>query len=404
MAVIGKNEGRRGLLKVLLVGEPDMKRQQVAEVLKSLGDPALDLSEADHDGSGASPASAPDVAIVLFNGDEEASLRYLQTHSEGPSRPALFSLMEQRSQALMRRALRAGADELLFMPLEPADAARALLKVSEARRKEERRGGGTIISIVSTVGGVGVTSLTANLALALRHTLNKRVVAVDLDLQTGALGTFLNLEPDRTILQLCKSDRKLDSIQLETALAKHTSGLYLLAAPKRIEEAELVHEGTVGEVFELLRQLFDFVVVDCGGYVDENAVTAWEHSDLVLYVLEQSIASARCAWRFLDLFGRLGLAGAEPQFIVNRYHPHHPIGEAQISSTLGRPLFARMPDDERTLERVQMRAQDLWQVAPASPLARAVERLARQLNSGGPGAVQSTSLFGRLLSAIGTRN
>ena len=143
--------------------------------------------------------------------------------------------------------------------------------------------------MVSTVGGVGVTSLVGNLALALRRNLNKRVAVVDLDLQTGGLAVFLNLEPERTIMQLCENERKLDSIQLEAALTKHPSGIYLLAAPKRIEDSELVSDKTIAAVLDLLRQLFDFVIVDCGGYIDENAVAAWERSDFLFYVLDQSI-------------------------------------------------------------------------------------------------------------------
>jgi pilus assembly protein CpaE len=355
--------------------------------------------------SGTNGGPPPDVTMVLFNGgNEEASLNFLQAQAEASPRPVLFALVHERSPVLMRRILRAGADELLFLPLEPGDATRALLKISETRRRAERQAGGVIVSMVSTVGGVGVTSLAGNLALALRYTLNKRVAVVDLDLQAGSMAVFLNLEPERSIMQLCESDRRLDSIQLESALTKHPSGIYLLAAPKRIEDSELVADRTIGEVLDLMRQLFDFVIVDCGGYIDENAVAAWERSDHLFYLLDQSIAAARCAWRFVDLFGRLGLAGVEPNFILSRFLPHHPISEAQITHTLGRPIYAKIPRDEKVLERMQLRAQDLWQVGSGSPLARAIEELARRLAMGGEVvAEQSGSLVSRLLAALGGR-
>lgn len=409
MAVLAnKDEGQRGALRVLLVGEADEKRQEVKSALASLGDPSLEIVEAvPGPGRAANGGPPPDVTMVLFNGgNEEASLAYLQSEAEddSPSRPVLFALVQERSPVLMRRILRAGADELLFLPLDIGDATRALLKISETRRKAERQTGGVVISLVSTVGGVGVTSLTANLALALRYTLNKRVAVVDLDLQTGGLAVFLNLEPERTIMQLCEGDRKLDSIQLESALTKHPSGIYLLAAPKRIEDSELVADKTIGAVLDLMRQLFDYVLVDCGGYIDENAVAAWERSDHLFYLLDQSIAAARCAWRFVDLFGRLGLSGVEPAFILGRYQPHHPISEEQITHTLGRPIYAKIPRDEKVLERVQLRAQDLWQVGPGSPLARAVEDLARRLASGGEATTEHGGIMSRLLSAFGQRN
>src|ERR1700730_6348684 len=382
-----KTEGRRGALRVLLVGEAEDRRHEVKIALASLGDPPLEIIETAPGVSSPTNGGAPaGGTLVVFNGgNEEASLNYLQQQSEGSPRAILFALVHERSPVLMRRILRAGADELLFLPMDAGDATRALLKISETRRRAERQAGGVIIALVSTVGGVGVTSLTANMGLALRYTLNKRVAVVDLDLQTGGLAVFLNLEPERTIMQLCASERKLDSIQLESALTKHSSGIYLLAAPKRIEDSELVSDKSIGAVLDLMRELFDFVVVDCGGYIDENAVAAWERSDHLFYVLDQSIAAARCAWRFVDLFGRLGLSGVEPNFILSRFVPHHPITEEQITHTLGRPIYAKIPRDEKVLERMQLRAQDLWQVGPGSPLTRSIEDLARRLVSGGEG-------------------
>jgi len=407
VSVLGaKNDAKHGALRVLLIGEAEERRTEVRLALAALGDPPLDISESTPSGNGSNGGPPFDVVMILFDGgNEEIALNLMQAQSEAPNRPVLFALAQERSPVLMRRILRAGADELLFLPLDPGDATRALLKISETRRRAERETGGVIVSMVSTVGGVGVTSLVANLALALRYTLNKRVATVDLDLQTGGLAVFLNLEPERTIMQLAESDRRLDSIQLESVLTKHPSGVYLLAAPKRIEDSELVSDRTVGAALELMRQLFDFVVVDCGGYIDENAVAAWERSDHLFYLLDQSIAAARCAWRFIDLFARLGLSGIEPNFLLSRYQPHHPISEEQITHTLARPIFAKIPRDEKVLERAQLRATDLWQVGQGSVLARSIEDLARRLASGNEVSEESAGgLMSRLISAFGGRS
>ncbi len=245
----------------------------VRDALAALGDPILAIEEVEPDLEVAAEAtdSSFDVTMVLFNGNDELSLSYLNGRAGQEPRPALFALLHDRSPDLMKRVLRAGADELLFLPLDPGDATRALLKISETRRREEVHvGGGQIVSLVSLIGGTGVTSLAANLALALRYAFDKRVAVVDLDLQTGGMSVFLNLEPERTIMALVEGTRKLDSIQLESALSKHASGVYLLAAPKRIEDSELVSDVTVGATLELMRQLFDFVIVDCGTHIDEN--------------------------------------------------------------------------------------------------------------------------------------
>ena len=407
MSSLGKkNDAKHGGLKVQLVGHSDEYRMEVRDALSALGDPVLNIEEIEPDPD-ATPDLAHDVTMVVFNGNDELSLSYLNSRAGQEPRPPLFALLHDRSPDLMKRVLRAGADELLFLPLDAGEATRALLKISESRRREEVHvGSGTIISLVSLIGGTGVTSLAANLGLALRYAFDKRVAVVDLDLQTGGLSVYLNLEPERTIMALVEGTRKLDSIQLESALSKHASGIYLLAAPKRIEDSELVTDATVGATLDLMRQLFDFVIVDCGTHIDSNTVAAWERSSNLFYVLDQSIGAARCAWRFVDLVGRLGLTGVEPNFILSRFIPTHPITEDQLCHTLAASIYTRIPRDEKVLERVQLSAQDLWQVAPNSPLAKSVEDLARRLEVGAEstGADSSNSLVSRLLNVIGARS
>ena len=399
------SDERRGALRVLLVGEEEGRRAEVRKTLAVLPDPQLEVFEAAPKASEAGNGGAPaDVEIVVFSGSEEGPLKYLQNQAAHSPRPMLFALLSEREPNLMRRVLRAGADELLFFPLDVGDATRALLKISEARRRVERQTGGSIVSLVSTVGGVGVTTLSANLALAMKR-LDKRVALIDLNLQGAGLPVFLNLEPNRTITDVADPQKKLDSIQLESALTKHASGLYVLAAPKRIEDSELISDVTVTGVLDIMRQLFDEVIVDCGSHISAATVVVWERSDRLFYLIDQSIRAARCAWRFTELYKRLGLHGAEPAFVLSRFNPQHPISAEQMANTLARPVFAKIPRDDKAMERMLLRAEDLWQSAPNSALAHAVEELAVRVASGKPDgeAEHADGMLSRLFSAIGVR-
>ena len=98
--------------------------------LQGLPEPPLDITEKSPDGHDAAGNGngngngkshvpvKPDVVMVVFNGDEEESLNYLQGVGEKEPRPAIFALLQERSPGLMKRVLRAGADELLFLPLD----------------------------------------------------------------------------------------------------------------------------------------------------------------------------------------------------------------------------------------------------------------------------------------------
>jgi len=402
-AISPKSLDQHRTLRVQLVSESEQERARVRTVLGKVSDPVLEISELPPNGVVESGQEA-DLAMVMFGSEEAGPLGYLQAQSERTPRPLLCALLPERSSALMRRVLHAGADELMFLPLEEAEVARILMKISERQRRAARHDGGVLYSVTSLTGGAGVSTLSANLTLALGYALEKGAAAVDLDLQNGGLSIALQLDPEHSILPLAEYAHKLDSIQLEASLTKHPLGIYLLAAPKRIEDAEQVSETTVVAVLNLMRQLFEFVIVDCGQRVDENAVAAWERSSGVLYVIDQSLVAARSAHRFAELFGRLGLHGTEPRYILNGFDAQSAISESRLAEVVGEPFFAKIPREEKLLERAQLRKQSVWQAGANSAYVRAVESLAGRLRSrrdkvAAPGA----GFFGRLMGGFGAR-
>ena len=403
MASIDVNNAKKATLRIELVGQSPELRDAAKNALSRVTEPQLQIIDPVEDGSatGEGAEKEPiDVAIVLFDGDTDKSIDYLERLSGQNPQPALFGLLKERSPGLMKRLIRAGADELLFLPLDPGDLTRALLKISETRVRAVRHDGGKVISLTSIVGGVGVSTMAANLAFALRYKLDKRVALLDLDLQGGALAVLLNVEPELTIMPLCRLDKKLDSIQLEAVLTKHPSGVYLLAAPKRIEEGELVSDVTVSAVIDSMSDMFDFVIVDCGHHLDENSIAAWERSNHLLYVLSQSVISVRSAWRFIDLIERLSLT-IEPHYAINRFLPKHSITQKQLENTLGRRMYVTIPREDKALELAELSGKDLWQVAAEVPLVKCFEAMANRMANIETAKGTDKRLISRLFSAFG---
>ena len=162
------------------------------------------------------------------------------------------------------------------------------------------------------------------LGLALRRLTQKQVVLVDLGLQSASLAAILDLKSIHSIGELADPTTSVDSIRLESATSKHASGLYLLSAPARIEDGEMVSPGTIETTIGVMLQLFDYVLIDCGHHVNEGSVAAWERAGNVLYVLEQSITAVRATQRFLDLFERLKLKQVSLDLLLNHYRPRIP--------------------------------------------------------------------------------
>jgi Flp pilus assembly CpaE family ATPase len=199
--------------------------------------------------------------------------------------------------------------------------------------------------------------------------------------------------------------RQINSIELGSALTPHSSGIQLLAAADLTDASESISETTLSGIFDVMRQLFDYVIIDCGGRIDARVVQTWDRSDQLLYVLDQSINGIRCAWRFQQLCDQVKFAAAKPRFVINRFDPTHPASNQQISNALGAEIFARIPADARAMQRREARGRDLWHTSPGSPLVTAYEEIADAIISGKTSANYHTpvAVIPRLLAAIGAR-
>jgi nitrogenase subunit NifH len=90
--------------------------------------------------------------------------------------------------------------------------------------------------------------------------------------------------------------------------------------------------------------------------------------------------------------------------VLNRFDTTNPVTEEAIVRVVGRPIFAKIPRDDRVIEKVQLRTHDLWRAAPNCALARAVEALARRLNARRDATAETApGLFARLFGTLGAR-
>src|ERR687885_759498 len=167
---------------------------------------------------------------------------------------------------LLEEALEADVSDVLLLPQLTENVVFAIRKASHAGRKLAAQGGharhGKIVTVFSPKGGTGKTSISTNLAASLAKHAGKRTLLLDLDLQFGDAAIMLGLEPEKTIYDLVVAPGELDSEKLAGYTTRHTSGLEVLPAPLRPEDAELVTEAKLGRLLEVAREAYDVIVVD----------------------------------------------------------------------------------------------------------------------------------------------
>lgn len=394
---------RRGSFNISLAGGSSAQRTALRESLAALTDLRIEMAEISAPGQAPPQSDAVRVLMIVLDEDVDMWEEELRPWVLSHNWSQVTAVVARRTPESVRAALSAGANEVLFMPLDPVDLARSLWTVSEMNRSGGGRASKAAFALVSVSGGVGVSSLTVALGLVLRRLTQKEVALVDLGFQSAALAAMLDLESIHSIGELADPTTSVDSIRLESATSKHASGLYLLSAPKRIEDGEMVSPGTIEATIGVMLQLFDYVLIDCGHHVNEGSVAAWERAGNVLYVLEQSITAVRAAQRFLDLFDRLNLKHVTLDLLLNHYRPSHAVSREKIEAALHRPVAFSVPHDPAALAAAEAQGDGLSSLEAGSPLLLAVDQLAETLI----GAPQATNgarkpgVFSKLMTAMG---
>jgi pilus assembly protein CpaE len=364
-------------LPVIIAGLDAEKRSSVCKSLGSISELRLDVQDGGESPGENKTIKASSIVLLILSEEErmwdEEVASWKRRHES-----SVIALLSKQSADAARRALHAGADEVVFLPLNAKQLVPTLVRISE------RNGAGGItrgftVSFVSASGGTGTTSLALYLGFAMRRLTGMQVALVDLGFQTSALAALLDLEPEHCITELADPTSKIDSMRLESVLCNHESGLRLLASPKKIEDGELVSSSSVAATLDVLRELFDCVIVDCGHHINETSVVAWEHSDRVFYVLNQTITSICPARRFLELFDRLQLKEPHLALLLNRYSASNAISIEKIQDALHRPISICVGRDEKAFEGAELAGADLAVAAPGSEVVTEIDKLAHSL-------------------------
>ncbi|GHD65818.1 septum formation initiator [Streptomyces mirabilis] len=178
--------------------------------------------------------------------------------------------------------------------------------------------GGTVVTVTGAKGGVGATVTAVELALAAQAS-GRSVALVDLDLQSGDVASYLDVQFRRSIADLAGiSD--INPRVLQDAVYTHDSGVGLLLAPAEGERGEEVTDRVTRQVLSALRSRHDVVVVDCGAQMNSATAAAVEMADRALLLVTPDVVAVRAAKRMVRMWDRLQIRKAEETTtVVNRF-------------------------------------------------------------------------------------
>jgi pilus assembly protein CpaE len=338
----------------------------------------------------------PDIGLVAIDENPEKALQLVSRLSETSPDCAVLVVSSASDGNLILKALRAGAKEFLTQPVRIEDLLAALGRISERRfgRGENKPRGCQVVAVAGATGGVGTTSLAVNLGCALAKEEKNSVALVDLDLCLGDADVFLDTIPDYTLVDVAQNVTRLDFSLLKRSLTKHSSGLYLLPRPVRLEDIGLITADDLQRVIGLLKATFTHLVLDLSkGYTAIDLV-ALEMANQVLLVTQLDLPCLRNVVRLMMSFGEMNNIAEKVKIVVNRVGLESgQITLKKAKETIGKEIFWQLPNDYRTMVEVRNNGVPLIEQAPKAAITQSIVNLAELLS--GDGKVPSAEAAGK---------
>jgi Flp pilus assembly CpaE family ATPase len=248
---------------------------------------------------------------------------------------------------------------------------------------------GRIILVAKARGGIGATTLAVNLALEMQMqakkrigTVGGRVALVDLDVQLGNAGSFLDLADRGGMLALAQLGSEPDAQAVRHAMVRHPTGLDVMTAPATAIPFEAFDAGRIASMLDALAAAHDVVVVDLPPALIDWLEPVLARAERLLMVTDLAVPSIVRARRIITL-----LTDDRPQMPVEIVvaHERKPFRPGQThrdaEAALGHPLRHWLPDESRLARQALDRGEPLVLLAPRCNWSRAVKAMAADMQT-----------------------
>jgi pilus assembly protein CpaE len=186
--------------------------------------------------------------------------------------------------------------------------------------------------------------MATNLATALADKGRRDVVLVDLDLAFGDVAIALQLFPAHTIADAVPlGEEDLDFSGLQALLTPHSPGLTTLVAPLEPGAAETVPASLVTRIIQVLKENFDFVVVDTPPAFDDQVLAAFDLSDVMVLIATLDIPALKNLKLTLETLDLLNYSRDRWRIVLNRADSKVGLAIAEVERTLRVPITAHVP-------------------------------------------------------------
>lgn len=265
-------------LKAILIGCETEDLSPLRHDLANQG-VAIDVEFSDVADTIAKLASAPEAKrLFILIVRTPADLHQLERLNDTfVGRPILAMLQTPTDPALILRAMRSGAAQVIPVPYESEDFRLTLERI--ARQFGYSSSASKVIAVTGVSEGCGATAIAINLASEIAQLHQRSCILVELSLRLGRLAGYLDLEPYYTTHSLLSDVERMDIDTVRQALSKMADNFHVLAGPYKGIAALQPDPQHVVRLVDLVRRLADVVVLDMPCTFDDVYFESIAHAD-----------------------------------------------------------------------------------------------------------------------------
>jgi len=290
---------------------------------------------------------------------------------------------DRNDVGLYRNLVRAGVTDYVVKPLTRSLVQNVLTaqlegNVVTAGASFSNQKLGSVVAVIGTRGGVGTTTVAANLAWFLANNETRRVALVDLDVYYGDAALTLNVKIAGGLREVLENPTRIDELYLERAMVLSGKRLYILAAEERLDIPVKIDPEALAALFEPLRKQYHYVVVDVPRQTGEFMQRVMEAAGIRVIVTDQTAHSIRDAVRLRRFFDA-PQANQRNIIVLNRAGElgKADISQKMMSDTIGIPVDVTIPYHPKSIISAANAGNAV--AATKGPVTSAIQDLASEL-------------------------
>jgi pilus assembly protein CpaE len=376
------------------VAEPELRRQVLAALNKIC--PSVGRQNC----GGETPdqliasieRSHPGILILGLPGLAD-SFEILARISAMASAPLILAVNDCADPEIILQAMRAGAAEFVYRPLDSPAFAESMRRVIAACGRVAHRGrtGSLIAGFVSAKGGCGATTLACHSSTHLRRATNKEVLLADLDTACGIAGSIMQTVARYSVSDAVQNLHRMDLQLWKGLVATGPSGVDVMPAAPGKSSVFVPVSRHLPQLARFWTTHYDFTFLDLGHGTTPALLDVLDSLDTLVLVATNEVPALRQAKDLLQTLAARNFASDRLKLVINRMPKRMQIQLPELERVMGHPIYCTIPNDYERLNEAYSESRLL---DPGSDLALQIGGFASRLGGIGVSPKAPRRFFG----------